>query len=403
MRRIAKFAAYFVGFLVAGLGIVWVSIGPTWRLFLSDPPLDDNVLEWTQSQRDSGFALSDKLPIINTLPIRAGDRQRDVPFGVPLAMDVDIDAYMESQNSAAVLILHKGEIRLERYGLNQTRNKRWTSFSVAKSFTSTLVGAAIWDGHIASLEDMVSQYVPALQGSAYDDVSIRQLLTMTSGVRWIEDYGDPTSDVAMFNETEPEPGETALISYMKRLPRAHPPGEVFNYSTGETNLVGILVAEATGKPVSEYLSEKIWQPFGMHGDASWVVSKTGEEIGGCCVQATALDYALIGQFMLEDGIADGARVVPEGWVAEATSLQVEVPNDSRRDYGFQWWPMDNGTYQAGGIFGQGIFIDPARELVIVTHSSWRDARGVIEGQSDARFDFYKVVQTAIDAEANTGS
>ncbi|MEO0544070.1 MAG: serine hydrolase [Pseudomonadota bacterium] len=398
MRRFAKFLAYFIGLLAVGLAVVWFSIGPTWRLFLSNPPLDDNVLEWTQSQRDSGFALSDQLPIINTLPISAGDQPRDVPVGAPLQLDVDIDAYMESQNSAAVLILHRGEIRLERYGLNQARDKRWTSFSVAKSFTSTLVGAAIQDGHIDSLEDMVSQYVPALQGSAYDEVSIRQLLTMTSGVRWIEDYGDPTSDVAMFNETEPEPGETALVSYMKRLPRAHPPGEVFNYSTGETNLVGTLVAEAAGKPVSQYLSEKIWKPFGMHGDGSWVVAKTGEEIGGCCVQATALDYGLIGQFMLEDGVANGVRIVPAGWVAEATSLQVEVPYDSVRDYGFQWWPMANGTYQAGGIFGQGIFIDPARELVIVTHSSWRDARGIAAEQSAERYDFYKAVQAAIDAE-----
>ncbi|MEN0000716.1 MAG: serine hydrolase [Pseudomonadota bacterium] len=399
MGRIAKFSAYTVGFLVIGLGLVWVSIGPTWRTFLSNPPLDDNVFEWTQSQRDSGFALSDQLPIINTVPIKAGDDVRELPEGPPLDLSIDVDAYMARQNSAAVVVLQRGQIRLERYGLNQARDKRWTSFSVAKSFTSTLIGAAIQDGYIDSLDDMVSRYVPGLQGSAYDDVSIRQLLTMTSGVRWNEDYLDLTSDVAMFNETEPEGDEPALISYLKRLPRAHPPGTVFNYSTGETNLVGILVAEATGKTVSTYLSEKVWQPFGMQQDASWVVAKTGEEISGCCIQAAALDYARIGQFMLEDGVANGERIVPEGWVADATRLQVAVPYDPIRDYGYQWWPMANGTYQAGGIFGQGIFVDPARELVIVTHSSWQDPRGVVAGQTAERYAFYAAVQAAIDAEA----
>ncbi|MEM9331949.1 MAG: serine hydrolase [Pseudomonadota bacterium] len=393
-----KIASYVIALLITTGIIIWYAIGPQWRTFLANPPLDDRVLQWTQSQRDTGFALSDKLPIINTVRIENGEQIRSLPQGDPLVLDLDIEAYMKSQNSAAVIVVHNGLIRLERYGLHQNRDQRWTSFSVAKSVTSTLVGAAIKDGYIKSLEDKVSGYVTALQGSAYDNVSIRQLLTMTSGVGWNEDYQDPLSDVALFNETTPEPGETALLSYLKRLQRAHPAGTVFNYSTGETNLVGVLVASATGKSLADYLSEKIWKPYGMQQFATWVTSKSGEEISGCCIQAAALDYARFGQFMLDGGVAKGQSILPEGWIEEATRLQVNVGREGVRDYGYQWWTLKNGAYMAGGIFGQAIFIDPARALVIVTHSSWDDARGVIAGQTTERYQFFEAVQAAIDVE-----
>ncbi|KNG94166.1 serine hydrolase domain-containing protein [Pseudaestuariivita atlantica] len=384
--------------LVVAAGIGWWAIGPQWRLFLSDPPSDTNVLFWTQSQRDAGFALSDRIPTIDTRPIAANGTARPLPDGPPLALDVDIDAFMAAQNSAAVLILHKGKLRLERYGLHQDRDARWTSFSVAKSVTSTLVGAAIRDGYIGGLDDKVSDYVAGLKGSAYDNVSIRQLLTMTSGVRWLEDYADPQSDVALFRSVEPVAGEASLVTYMKRLPRAHPPGEVFNYSTGETNLVGVLVSEAVGMGVAAYLSQVIWTPYGMEHDGSWVTSSTGEEISGCCIQATARDYARFGQFVLEDGrIGDGSPL-RDGWIAEATGLQQPIPDDDGRDYGYQWWILDQGTFAAIGIFGQSIFVDPGRELVTVTHASWQDSRGKAAGQSAGRSAFWDAVQAAIDAE-----
>ncbi|MEM8650253.1 MAG: serine hydrolase [Pseudomonadota bacterium] len=389
---------YILALLIAAGAITWYAIGPQWRTFLSNPPLDDRVLQWTQSQRDSGFALSDKLPIINSVRIETNDNIRALPDGEPLKIELDVDAFVSSQNSAAVVVVHNGRVRLEKYGLYQDRDKRWTSFSVAKSFTSTLVGAAVKDGHIKSLDDKVSDYVKALKGSAYDDVSIHQLLTMTSGVRWNEDYQDPRSDVALFNETEPDPGETALLSYLKRLERAHPAGTVFNYSTGETNLVGVLVASATGKSLADYLSEKIWKPYGMQQFATWVTSKSGEEISGCCIQAAALDYARFGQFMLDGGVAGGQAVLPDGWIEEATRTQVKVGREGVRDYGYQWWTLAEGAYMAGGIFGQAIFIDPARQLVVVTHSSWDDATGVSANQTAERYKFFEAVQKAVDAE-----
>ena len=175
-----------------------------------------------------------------------------LPAGQPLEIP-GIDEYLRQQNTVGLVILQDGRVRFERYGLGFDAAGRWTSFSVAKSFTSTLVGAAIQDGHIKSLEDKVSAYLPGLRGSAYDDVTVRQLLTMSSGVRWNEDYEDPEADVAQFNNATPEAGMDATVSYLRKLPRAHPPGELWNYNTGETNLIGVLVSAATGKPLAQYL------------------------------------------------------------------------------------------------------------------------------------------------------
>jgi CubicO group peptidase (beta-lactamase class C family) len=184
---------------------------------------------------------------------------------------------------ASVVVIHDGRIRYERYGMGFDRDGRWTSFSVAKSITSTLVGAAIADGAIGSVDDPVIRYIPELTGSAYDGVTIAQLLTMTSGVAWNEDYEDPQSDVARFDAHRAEPGQDPLVSYMSTLQRAHSPGQVWHYSSGETNMIGIVVARATGRPLADYLSEKIWRPFGMEADATWLLDRSGGEIAGCCI------------------------------------------------------------------------------------------------------------------------
>ena len=303
---------------------------------------------------------------------------------------------MEGQRSAALLVLHDGKLRMERYGLGFDGSGRWTSFSVAKSFTSTLVGAAIQDGYIKSMDDKVSDYIPQMKGSAYDDVSIRQLLTMTSGVKWNEDYADPNSDVAKFNNHKPEAGVDSLVSYMRQLPREAPAGTRWLYSTGETNLVGLLLVQATKKPLAEYLSEKIWKPAGMEQQATWLLSKSGNEISGCCIQAAARDYARVGQFIANGAQVNGKSIVPEGWLAQATTARTGIGQPGR-GYGYQWWTYDDGTFAARGIFGQGIFIDPQRKLVIVTNANWAGgARDPVA--SPAREAFYRAVQKAVDDE-----
>jgi CubicO group peptidase (beta-lactamase class C family) len=380
-----------------GLGLA----GPDWRALLASPPSGRDVLFWSDSQRSAAFRMMDRLPmIIKSRPVNGGGVVKPLPEGAPLRLGagVDVDVYMATQNAASLVILQDGKIRLERYGNGFTRNGRWTSFSVAKSLTSTLVGAAVADGHIKSLGDKVSAYIPGLKGSPYDDVTVAQLLTMTSGVAWNEDYSDPLSDVALFDKHVPAAGMSGTVSYMRTRARAHPPGEVWNYSTGETNLIGVLVSSATGKTAATYLSEKVWRPYGMEQDASWLIGADGHEISGCCVQATTRDFARFGQFILDGAVTPDGPVVPPGWLAQATTKQADYALPGH-GYGYQWWTWDDGTFQADGIFGQGIFIDPARRLVIASNANWTSALGDTGGEFAARAAFYRAVQAAVDAEA----
>lgn len=384
-----------VALLVVGLGLGYASLDADLKRVVSNLPTDRDVLFWSDAQRAAGFRALDRIPVLaESRPIAKSSNPFPLPEGPPLSLP-GVDAFMASQRTAALVIVHNGKVRMERYGLDFTASGRWTSFSVAKSYTSTLVGAAIQDGSIKSLEDAVSAYIPDLKGSAYDDVTVRQLLTMSSGVRWNEDYEDPNADVAKFNNATPDPGVDATVSYMRKLPRAHPPGTVWHYNTGETNLIGVLVSQATGKPLAQYLTEKIWKPFGMEHDATWIVSSTGAEIAGCCIQAATRDHARFGLFVLGGGVAGGKPVVPADWFAQATTKQMDygVPGEG---YGFQWWTLDDGSVAAQGIFGQGIFIDPKRQLVIASNSNWPGATPQASG--DERQAFYRAVQAAIDAE-----
>lgn len=385
--------------LLTAFGVIWWMIGPDWRALAGNPPSGRDVLFWSNAQRDAAFRMMDRLPlIIESRPIERGVATRPLLDREPLDLEIDLDAYMASQNAAALIILQDGEIRLERYGNRFTPAGRWTSFSVAKSLTSTLVGAAIADGHISQLDDPVTRYIPDLAGSPYEDVTVAQLLTMTSGVAWNEDYEDPASDVALFDKHKPEKGMNGTVSYMRTLERAHPAGEVWNYSTGETNLIGVLVSEATGKPLSDYLSEKIWAPYGMEQDATWLIGQDGHEISGCCIQAATRDFARFGQFILEGGATLNGPILPQDWLASATTKQTGIGEEGH-GYGFQWWTWDDGSFMADGIFGQGIFIDPKRQLVIASNANWTSAMGLKDGEWPARSEFYRIVQRAIDKEA----
>jgi len=390
---LAALGALVVGALAAGA--VWYSgLDKETRGLLAALPTDRDVLSWKQDQREAAFRAMDRMPVLaKASSVTASPTPLPLPAGQPLEIP-GIDEYLRQQNTAGLVILQDGRVRFERYGLGFDAAGRWTSFSVAKSFTSTLVGAAIQDGHIKSLEDKVSAYLPGLRGSAYDDVTVRQLLTMSSGVRWNEDYEDPKADVAQFNNATPEAGMDATVSYLRKLPRAHPPGELWNYNTGETNLIGVLVSAATGKPLAQYLQEKIWHPAGMESQATWLLGRTGNEIAGCCLQASTRDFARFGLFVLANGAAGGQQVVPPDWFAQATRKQKDI-GDPGRGYGFQWWTYDDGSVAAQGIFGQGIYIDPQRRLVIASNSNW--TRASLGPESKARAALYAQVRALIDA------
>ena len=356
-------------------------------------PKDRDVLFWTQEQRDLAFRNFDELADHHV--IQSGFQVAPLPTGAPIDPKLGLDTYMAANRMAGLIIVQDGKVRYENYGLDFDAQGTWTSFSVAKSITSTLVGAAIKDGAIKSLSDKVTQYIPGLRGSAYDDVTVEQLLTMTSGVRWNEDYADPNSDVAKFNNHVAAKGMDVTVSYMRTLPREAPAGSKWVYKTGETNLIGVLVSSATGKELSAYASEKIWRNYGMEADAAWITGSTGHEISGCCFSAKLRDFARFGQFILAEGKADDGQTLPKGWIAAATTKRADIDTPGK-GYGYQWWTYDDGSVAAQGIFGQGIFIDPKRNLVIASNGNWVSATDA--KSAGARENMYRSVQAAVDVE-----
>ena len=356
---------------------------------------------WNQAEREYAFANWDRLFAART--IQRGERVHALPAGDALATFEpggdgarQLERNVEAFKVAGIVVLHDGKVRLERYALGHSATGRWVSFSLAKSVTSTLVGAAIRDGYIAGVDDLVTRYIPELRGSAYDGVTLRQVLTMSSGAKWNEDYNDPAADVALFYSMPIEAGMDATVSYMKKLVRAMPPGEKWHYNTGETNLIGVLVARATKKDLATYASEKIWARYGMEQDASWMVDRTGNVHGGCCIEATTRDYARLGQFILDGARIDGQPIVADGWLQDATRKQIDTGQPGG-GYGYQWWTRDNGSFNALGIHGQLIHIDRARRLVVAINSATPEATFTKDALA-ARRALMDAIRAAIDAE-----
>lgn len=336
-------------------------------------PAELQVLFWNDEQRTQRFREMEKWFAGHEVPAASVTTVLAKGEPLPDALANEIRETMAKTNAAGVMVWHKGAVRFEGYGLDFGPEQRWTSFSVAKSFTSTLLGAALADGFIGSLEDPVTQYIPDLEGSSYDGVTVKQLATMTSGVSWNEDYADPNSDVAQMNRFVLEYGPTAIVEQMKRLGRDAEPGTKFNYKTGETNLIGLLVENAVGLSLAEYSQEKIVEPAGFENGLFWMVDPRGGNIGGCCLSLSLADYTRMGVFVLKGGKdQDGNASVPEGWFAEAGDSVVDF-GDSGFGYGYQWWTYPGGNFGAQGIFGQSITLVPSEELVLTVVSNWPKA------------------------------
>jgi CubicO group peptidase (beta-lactamase class C family) len=326
----------------------------------------------------------------------------ELPQGKPLAAFAAgtpgaqrLEQYIADQKVAGLIVLQNGSVRLERYALGHSAAGRWTSQSVAKSITSTLIGAVVKDGFIVSIDDPVTKYIPTRRGSAYDSVTIRQLMTMTSGVKWNENYTDPSSDIARFYVEPVTPGLDATVSFMRKLPREAPPGTKWVYKTGETHLLGVLVASATHQSLADYLSAKIWAPYGVEQMATWMMDRSAHELGGCCFQAAPRDYARFGQFVLDGGRIDGRSIVPDGWFEDATRKHFDTSFPDR-GYGYQWWTLGGGTFAGIGIHGQLLYIDPARQMVVAMNSAWPTATS--PERAVARMGFLEVISDAVDAE-----
>ena len=340
------------------------------------------ILFWTPEQQVAGYRNIDR--ISETRWIEASDDPYPLASAPQdlssVTYEVEggtftIDDYLRDRRIAGLLVVKDDAVVFERYGLGNDESSRWISFSIAKSVVSMLYGAAIADGYIGGVDEPITKYLPLLAGGGYDGVTIRNVLQMASGVRWNEDYADPESDVATLPSALVE-----QVRYMAALEREHPPGEVFHYNTGETNMAGAVLRAAIGNNLSTYLEHRIWAPFGMEADANWVIHEPGGgELGGCCISATLRDYARLGIFAMNGGVLrDGTRVLPEGWMADSTS-----PSPGYDGYGYLWWLRGEGAFAGIGIFGQYLWMDPDSNTVIVTHGAWPHATNPEYGQHRA--------------------
>jgi CubicO group peptidase (beta-lactamase class C family) len=285
----------------------------------------------------------------------------------------DIYDYLALNRVSGLLILKDGKIANETYQYGNTEKTRWMSMSVAKSITSTLIGMAVKDGYIGSINDVVTKYVPRLAGTAYGGVTIRNVMMMASGTKWNETYTDPTSDRRALLNAQISQKAGSLMDVMAALPRATTPGSIMNYSTGETQVAGEIVIGATKKNLADYLQEKIWSKYGMEATANWWLdSPDGHEIGGSGFSATLRDFGRFGLFIMNDGFINGTQVLPAGWVAEAGSPKVLTTGLTEKDYGYLWWVTTSGqslidqAFYGTGIFGQNVYINQKEKVVIVT-------------------------------------
>ena len=317
------------------------------------------------------------------------------PFAFPRGEDValpevydhhgtprPLQALLDGTHTSALLVLQDGTVRFERYWLTGGPEVQWMSMSVAKSFVSALVGIACSEGHIASIEDPISNYVPLLAGTAYDGVSIRHVLQMSSGARWNEDYTDAGSEIARMGAASAPGG--SFDAFMQTMVRETTPGTLCQYDSADTQALGMLVAAATGRSLTAYMQEKLCEPLGMASPGYWVTDSQGREMAFAGLLLTARDFARIGELYRNAGRWQGVQVVPADYVA-ASLAKGEARGEPHLapgrplvgghafpfGYGYQWWlpAGDDGEFSAIGVYNQFVYVDPSRGVVIVKLSA----------------------------------
>lgn len=284
--------------------------------------------------------------------------------------NLTLDDYLLRNSVSGLLIIKDGRILVERYRYDRTETDRFVSNSMAKSITGLAIGLALKEGRILSLDDKAETYVPELAITAYGRISIRSLLRMSSGVQFSEDYSG-TDDLTTLVRTIVADGSlAALYRYQNRIA---PEGTRFSYASSETLVLGLVLRACTGKSLSDYVSEKIWQPMGAESDATWVVDPKGMEWAFAKFNAVLRDYGRLGWLLANDGALNGRRILPYDFLIEATDWhrQPEAfrPGKATADlgYGYQFWifPGEKRRFALMGIFGQLIYVDPERKLVVV--------------------------------------
>ncbi|MDZ5702170.1 serine hydrolase domain-containing protein [Enterobacter ludwigii] len=372
-------------------------------------PDTHKMLTWSQADRVVGFRndyrnyAGDVFHHGNATPLPSAEKPlTDARYQVN-GKTYNLQDYLKRQNVSGMLVLKDGKIAWKYLGEGNTDTTLWTSRSVGKSVVSTLVGVALKEGKIRSLDDLVTQYEPDLKGTAWDGVTLKQLITHTSGVAWNEDYTNPASDFAQLTECEAKPGTYDCVrKLVSGLKREHPAGQHWSYSSGGAWLLGDVLERATGMTLAAYLEKSIWQPYGMASDGVWHAYRKGQhDVGAHGFNATLEDWGRFGEFILHNGtLPNGKQILPDNWVKDAsrwTQADGSVSDTHPTGlYGYQWWnnevpvtatkvvPAANeslkGSLWALGIFGQMIMVNQAENLVIVQWSTWPQAEPSFSAQ-----------------------
>jgi len=282
-----------------------------------------------------------------------------------------LDDFMAENRNTGLLVLKDDLILVERYQYGRTAADRFQSYSMAKTVVAMLVGIALSESKIRSIDDLAQDYVPELKGHPYGETSLRHLLTMSSGVRFLEDYSGKDDSWTLGAKTIGQQGPGGPDSLASFRTREAPAGTRWHYSSAESEVLALVLRAAVRQPLVQYLSEKIWQPMGAEADATWQVDASGYETGFMGINATLRDWARFGLLLANDGRAGDRQVIPADWVkaattAEAPYLQVGVAS-KYNGYGYQTWlihPKER-YFAALGVRGQAIFVDPQTKLVAV--------------------------------------
>jgi CubicO group peptidase (beta-lactamase class C family) len=292
-----------------------------------------------------------------------------------------LNDYFERNPATALLIAQGDTVLLERYQYARQPEQRFTSFSMAKTVIAMLIGVALNEGRIRSLDDLAQDYAPGLQGTEYGNTPLRHLLTMSSGVQFREDYDGQDDSARLSRATfvgQSEGGASVAKLFNRRIAA---PGERWYYASAETFVLALVLRQAIGQDIATYFSDKIWKPLGAEHEATWLVDASGLEVGYMGFNATLRDYARLAMMMARSGVANGKQLVPAVWVQEMTTAHF-LPSRTGRwyGYGYQTWifPDLDGTYAFQGVRGQAIYVDPSRQLVMVhlaVRASARDPGG----------------------------
>ena len=281
-----------------------------------------------------------------------------------------VDDFLQRQRITGLLVIKDGEILLERYQYDRMPTHRFLSHSMAKSIVCLAVGLALAEGKIASLDDKVSKYVPQLGGYPYGETSIRNILRMASGVLFKEVY-DGKDDLSRFVGIRNSKG--ALEALQTFTAREAQEGTRFHYASSETVVLALVVNAVTGKTLSEYLTERLWQPMGAEGDATWIRDINGLELALGNFNAVLRDYGRLGVVLANDGAVGGKQILPRNFLLEATDWRKQptafAPGKATPyfGYGYQFWlfPGAKRRFALLGVYGQSIFVDPELKLVMV--------------------------------------